>query len=354
MTLMFAKRAAHAVSGIFAMRPLTACAALLIIVTAAVHAQDRIVTRTASGSKIGISCRIVDYTGREAVYLTKAGGATKRLPRGEIVEVTTSYNEAHTAGRTLLAEGKAAEAFEKLETALDTEQRLWVRREILATQVKAALWTGDRIAAGQRFLAIVESDPATLYFPLMPLSWSDEPPSAQLARISRQWIAQTDSSAAVLLGGSHLLTDPAQSREAIKTLESIARDENPDLQRLAQIQIWRAKTLTDDLSRDELLRWERAMESAAETIGGNPRFFLGMAYKHRRDDVAAAAAWLWLPMVYSDDRHLAALSAWNAGQSLERAGQPDEAKAIYTEITQRFADTPSGPLAAAALKRTPP
>jgi hypothetical protein len=239
-----------------------------------------------------------------------------------------------------------------LNAALETEQRLWVRREILATQVKAALWNGDRIVAGQRFLAIVESDPATLYFPLMPLSWSDETPSPELARISRQWITRADTSAAVLLGGSHLLTDPEQSSEALRALKSLAQDENPDLQRLGQMQLWRDKTLaSDDLSRSEILRWERAIESANEFVGGGPRFMLGLAWKNRSDDVAAAAAWLWLPLVYADDRHLAAQAAWSAAQALERAGQPEEAMAIYAEITQRFADTPSAPLAQRALLR---
>jgi len=324
---------------------------LIFSISAICSAEDRIVQRTGSGSQIGLSCILLDYTGRGVTYQAKSGGATKRLPRGEIVEVTTHYNESHTAARTLFAEGKAAEAFEKLNVALEQENRLWVRREILATQVKCALWNGDHIVAGERFLAIFESDPHTLYFPTMPLSWSDDPPSPELARAGRQWLSQSKNSAAQLLGASHLLSDPKQTSAALLALKSLAQDENPDIQRLAQMQLWRHKAMTEDVSREELLQWERLMEGADESLGGGPRFVLGMAWQQRREDVPAATAWLWLPFVQADDRYLVAQAAWNAGQALERAGQAAEAAAIYEELVSRFADTPHGTLGKSARER---
>ena len=166
---------------------------LLVIwlVASAAFAQDRFVKRTPSGSRIGVGCSIHDYTGREIVFQAKAGGPVQRVPRRDVLEVSTNYTAPHTEARTLLEAGKAKEAFAKLEEALDQERRTWVRREILATQVKCALWDGDRIAAGERFLAIVESDADTLYFPLMPLAWSEERPSDELIRAARKWLSQS-------------------------------------------------------------------------------------------------------------------------------------------------------------------
>lgn len=309
---------------------------------ASLLAEDRIVMRTASGSRIGMPCIIHDYTGREAVYQMKQGSATKRLPRREIIEVTTHYTPKHLEAKQLFADGAAKDAFRKLDEALDDENRAWVRRQILATQVRCALWNGDRVTAGERFLAIVESDPMTLYFALMPLSWSEERPSAELSRAAKRWVSQTNEPAAMLLGASHLLTDPEQGTQALKTLKELARHENAEIQRFAQIQLWRAKVLTEDVSREELLRWERTFDDAGEELGGGPRYILGLAWHHRRDDVAAAAAWLWLPYVSGDDRWLAAQAAWNAGQALDSAGQTAEAKAVWEEVAKRYADTPAG------------
>lgn len=305
-------------------------------------AQDRIVKRTSGGSRIGVACSIQDYNGREVVFQAKPGAPVQRLPRRDVLEVTTHYNAPHTEARALLESGKAKEALAKLESALDQEGRTWVRREILATQVKCALWDGDRVTAGERFLAIVESDPETLYFPLMPLGWSEERPSEELIRAARKWMSQSTFSAAMLLGASHLLTDTHQAAPASQSLKELARDGHAEVQRYAQMQLWRAKALADDVSRDELFRWERTMEDAGEALGGGPRYLLGLGWARRHDDVAAAAAWLWLPLVSGEDRWLAARAAWNAGQALERAGQTAEAAAVYAEIAVRYADTPYG------------
>lgn len=317
----------------------------LMVFAANLAAEDRIVMRTASGSRIGMPCVILDYTGREATYQSKPGGPTKRLPRGEIVEVSTHYTPKHLEAKQLLADGAAKDAFSKLDEALDQENRVWVRRQILALQVQCALWNGDRATAGERFLAIVDSDPVTLYFSLMPLSWSEDPPAEDLARIAKRWLSQTTDSTARLLAASHLLTEPDQAAAALTALKVLARDENAEVQRLAQIQLWRARVLTEDVSRDDLLRWEQTFDEAGEELGGGPRYLLGLGWFHRKDDTSAAAAWLWLPYVSGEDRWLAAQAAWQAGQALERAGQPAEGKAVFEELDQRYADTPSGKLA---------
>ena len=224
-------------------RPLQVLIALMTLACLA-QAEDRLQLRTASGSRIGVACSISDSTGREVVYQTKAGGPIKRVPRRDVLEISTSYNVSHTAGRELLSRGQAQAAFDKLDQALDEENRTWVRREILATLIRCALWDGNRIAAGERFLAIGESDPETMYFPLMPLSWNDAPPGEGLQRAARSWLTQTSSPAAQLLGASHLLTDPKHAAEALRVLKGLAKETQVDLQRLGQMQLWRAKVLT--------------------------------------------------------------------------------------------------------------
>ncbi len=319
----------------------------LLCTAATSLAEDRIVVRTASGSRIGMPCILHDYTGREAVYQTKQGSATKRLPRREIIEVSTHYTPKHLEGQQLLTKGSADDAYQKLDEALDDENRAWVRRLILATQVKCALWKGDRVTAGERFLAIVDSDAETLYFSLMPLSWSEDRPSVETARAGKRWLAQTTNSAARLLGASHLLTDLDHSAAALAAVKALARDENAEIQRLAQIQLWRAAVLTEDVSRENLLRWERSFDDAGRELGGGPRYILGLGWHQRRDDFSAAAAWLWLSYVSDDDRWLAAQAAENAGRALDRAGLKAESQAIFREVSQRYPETPAGKSATA-------
>jgi hypothetical protein len=317
---------------------------------AAARAEDRIVQRSSSGSRIGMPCVILDYTGREVVFQLKSGGPSRRLPRREIVDVTTQYTVPHNEARELLAQGHARDAFEKLNTALEQENRTWVRREILATQVKCALWNGDRITAGERFLAIYDSDPETVYFPLMPLAWDDRPPSEELSRAARRWLAQKDHPAAMLLGASHLLTD-GDGSAAEKAIRDLARNENAALQRYAQIQIWRSRVLTGDMPAEELLRWERLFEEAGADLGPAPRFILGLGWRQRQDDLAAAAAWLWLPFLKCDDRWLSAEAQFRAGQAMEHAALNAQAAATYHELAKRYADTPFAAPAAEAGQR---
>lgn len=317
-------------------------ATCLIVMSPALIAEDRIIVRTPNGGRIGRACLIVDYTGRGATYQLKSGSGTKRLARQDIVEVTTHYTTAHLAAKQLLDEGAAKEAFQKLNEALEAENRTWVRRQILALQVNCSLWNGDHVTAGERFLAIVESDPDTFYFSQIPLSWSEDPTNAELVRASKRWLMQTDHRTARLLGASHLLTDPEESAAALKALKVLAREDHAEISRLAQFQIWRSRVLADDVSRDELQRWELAIEDGGEDVCGGSRYILGLGWQRRRDDLAGAAAWLWLPYVSCNDRWLAAQATRNAAESLAQAGLTAESQAVWEELSTRYGDTPAG------------
>ena len=140
---------------------------------------DRVLVQPAGkAGRITLSGYIQDYTGRGLVLQTRGGTGVSRYTREEVLEVTTNYNEKHLAARKLFAEGKIAEADAAFQEALEDENRTWVRREILASQVKCALWRGDLSRAALRFLPIIESDPETIYFGLIPLVWQEQPPAS--------------------------------------------------------------------------------------------------------------------------------------------------------------------------------
>ena len=310
--------------------------------------------RTANGSQIGLTCHVQDYTGRELVYRQQDNSPLKRMPRRDVIEVFTTYTEEHAEGLKLLSQGAAQRALDQLNAALDVEDRVWVRREILAAQVRCALWDGDRLTAGEKFSALFDSDADTMFFALIPLSWSDQAPDPELAKASKQWLTDQGPAALRLMGASHLLTEPAQKESAYAALKQLARDENSEIHRFAQYQIWRARALAENVARDELLRWERTFDDAGDAAGGGPRYLLGMAYYRQHDDLEAAAHWLMLPFVAGDDRALAAEAAWNAVQSLRQAGDQAAAEALSSEFAVRYGDLRTKPGKTTAPQRGSP
>jgi hypothetical protein len=307
-------------------------------VTAA-SADDRVVIQpVSSSSRMTIAGHVLDYHGRELTMQTGVGQGIKRFPRAEVVEVTTTYLEPHERGLKLLAEGRAKDADAAFETALDEETRAWVRRSLLAEQIKCAWWTGDYSRAAGRFLPIAESDPQTWYFGLMPLVWTEEPPATARASEARGWL-RSPNPAARLLGSSWLLTGPdRQAAEAI--LSDLASDTNRQVQRLAQAQLWRLRLAEGPLPVVELRRWEHALHEMPTELRAGPRFLLGRGYAQRQDALAAAANWLWLPFQFPELRTLAAAAQERAAEQLLSAGDPIGARTLANEVGVRYADLP--------------
>lgn len=305
------------------------------------NAQDRVVIQQPGGSRFPISGIIDDYTGRDLVLLVRSGEAPRRYPRKDVVEVQTAYTARHEKGRQLLFEGKPADAKVELTQAMKDEDRTWVRREILALLVRCALWDGNYRAATPAFLSIVESDAETMHYGLAPLAWTDVASANDIRLEARGWLADR-SAVSQLIGASHLLFDPEMNDQAEATLRRLARESNIKLQRLAQMQLWRVRSLLGNSTPNELLRWEAAIEELPEELRMGGYFVLGQTLARQQEPERAAAALLWLPLVYDADRYLAARACLDAAEQVESFGDKDHAMTLLTEIVFRFSDTPSG------------
>jgi len=300
---------------------------------------DRVVVQPAGkAGRVTVTGDIEDYTGRGLVLQTRRGTGVSRFAREEVIEVTTNYVPQHVAGRKLFAEGRIAEADAAFKAALDDENRTWVRREILAAQVKCALWDGDDRRAAQRFLPIAESDPDTIYFGLMPLVWSEKPPASVSLADAQRWL-QSESAAARLLAASWLYHSDRAA--AMKTLQSLASGPQPTVQRLAQMQLWRVRLDAGNVSAAELQRWATLVEELPADLRAGPLFLLGRGYAQHHDWLNAAAAWLWLPLELPEHRHLAAEAQYRAADALARAGDVAASRQQAQELVLRFDDTPS-------------
>lgn len=318
----------------------------LLCLSGPASAQDRVVVKQPGTGHFPLTGLVEDYTGKELIIRTKIGDRRRSFPKSEVIEVQTPYNAHHEKGRQLLANGQASEAAVELNQAIKEEDRIWVRREILALLVKCALWNGDYRPAVSRFLLITESDPETFHFNVAPLAWTDDVPATDLRLEAKTWMASR-SPMSKLFGASHLLSEPASSADAEAALRFLSRESNLRVQRLAQMQLWRQRVRTGAASPAEMARWETAVEELPEEIRAGGYFVLGQAYRKQREPERAAAALLWLPLVYDADRHLAARACYLAGEQIESLGDRHQATNLFSEVVYRFGDTPWGPQAEA-------
>eukprot|EP00456_Euglypha_rotunda_P069217 TRINITY_DN607_c0_g1_i1.p1 TRINITY_DN607_c0_g1~~TRINITY_DN607_c0_g1_i1.p1 ORF type:complete len:392 (+),score=100.85 TRINITY_DN607_c0_g1_i1:1760-2935(+) len=326
------------------------CCLCVLMGTALCHGQDRVTVQQPGGSRFPITGYVDDYTGRELILRTKTGEGLKRYPREDVVQVQTAYTAHHEKGRQLLASGKPNEARTELTHGLKEEDRAWVRREILAQLIRCALWDGNYRAAAPLFLSIVESDPETIHYGLIPLAWGDTASEAAIKLEARGWLADK-SPVAQLIGASHLLFDRELNEQAEKVLRQLARDVNIKIQRLAQMQLWRVRSLGGTATPNELVRWEAAIDELPEELRVGGYYVLGQTFRRQQQPERAAAMLLWLPLVYDADRYLAARACFDAAELVESFGDRAQATSLYGELAFRFGDTPFGRQAEEQWKR---
>ena len=90
---------------------------------------------------------VIDYTGKELKLKLSAGGERTFKP-DQVVDVETPHSAEHERGLQLLAQREYLSALQSLESAARSEQRRWVRREILADIVLCYAALGDFNSAG--------------------------------------------------------------------------------------------------------------------------------------------------------------------------------------------------------------
>ncbi len=301
-------------------------------------ARDEVVIRSKSGGRFVQKGTILDFTGRELTIRVTRGGRETTYPAEDVVAVTTGRSEHHVRGSSALKAGEFDEAARELEFALGAEQRQWVRREILALLVRTALATGDGRSARTRFALLLESDPATRSFHLIPLAWSNEPLDAATVREARLLLVHELEP--MRLVGTSLLLAHAESRdEATAVLRRLTTSRDDRVRSLALAQQWRTR-LAPGLTEHEVSGWQRRFDELPERLRTGPNLVLGRGYERAGQHDRAAMALLWSPLVDDHDPYLAARCLVEAAESLRRIGQDDRAFVLYREVVARYGHTP--------------
>jgi len=272
---------------------------------------------------------IADYTGRELTIRPKGGGELKRYPSSDVQQIQTPYTAPHHQALRQLAAENWEEAQVHLSQALDQEDRVWVRRELLAHQVRVALQTKDWFQAASRFALIMDSDSESIHRDLAPLCWTGFELSPEAEAQTRLWLRHPVAMMRLVAVSARLEGAEPDLQEALRGLK---RSEQPLVQRLAQAQEWRMLATQPQLTGIAVSRWELAVETLPPSFRAGPFFVVGLGYRSLQEHDRAAVCFLWGPLMQSPDRRLREACAELAADSLEAAGQTAAGEQIRQEF----------------------
>ena len=292
----------------------------------------------------------MEFTGAE-LRLRTAVGTEEAIPAARVVEFQTRWIPSHEAGRVARSEGRLDDAIAALRQAKRVEARAaWAVRQIMADLTGCYL-EADRIdSAGDEFLGILASDPATRHFDVVPVAWRGVALSPTMETRAVAWLAARSAPGAVLLGASWLLA--TRRGEAVAALEEISRSTDPRLSGLAAIQLWRTKIVT--ATPEDVRRWQAQLEKMPPDIQAAGWYVLGEVLARQEQPQAASLAYLKVPILFRQQRPMAADALLAAGKQLEKMSQSRQAADLYRELVRDFPHLPATKEAAGRLDQLLP
>lgn len=316
------------------------------------HADEVVVHGSTSTSRITINCEVLDYTGKRLVIKTAANKNDQTYSAADVVSVRTMHNDAHESGLKALAAGDTDAAEAAFDRAINQELRTWVRRELLAFQIRCSLRRSDWVTAGQRFSRLYQSDPDTRHIDLLPLSWSPRPAdNAAVRGQAAVWLRDKQQPVTQLLAASWLCFEPKYDAECEQVWPSLVRLPDERLRTLAQWQSYRRRAAIEGIEDTEIARWESRVSKLEPPMRAGPYFMLGLAFERRHEFDLAAAAFLRLPFAHPTDHPVTAEALLNASHCLEKTGLSAEAESLRQELITKFRHTPSATKAEEGLRK---
>ncbi len=313
-------------------------AAAWILMTSMAVAKDQVTYATGpdGGGRTTIRGSILEYTGQRLI-LQPSIGSQREIPAQQVLEVSTDWSPTKVKADQTFYDHQYDQALRLYGQALGDESRIWAQREILA-QMICCLRQLERIEqAAEYFLRLLQSDPETIWFGRIPLSWQAEQPPPALEKRAEQWMRNNDSPAARLIGASWLLATRDRAA-AIETLQRLTSQSQIQIASLATAQLWRTQTATVD--EMELKRWGDLLQKMPREVRPGALYVYGEGLAAREHRERAALAWLRIALLYADhDRSLAARGLLRAGRELERSGDPAQAALLYREILRDYGGT---------------
>jgi len=267
----------------------------------------------------------------------------------------TTEAEAAYKGRNYQA------ALELYRKARDRESRPEERQRTTAMIVRSLQALGRSLESYQEFFTLCRVAPFSEHFDCIPLVWFTSRPFTPVGvtpeeKLALQWLSPTtnpsgsDNPAASLLAASILLssTQGANRSNAVERLEQLSflaktteQNREAEVRRqialLAQMQLRRIQVVTLK-EESELILWKLAIEKLPESLQGGPYHVLGLAYAKLQNDEQAVLCWMRVPILFPENRPLAAQSLQEAAKALRRLKREKEEQTLLNELKRDYAE----------------
>lgn len=271
---------------------------------------------------------IVDWQGKKISILT--GSRTRSINSDDVVELLTVWPDELITARKSVQSKDYNTAIRQFTLALSDEKRSWVKVIILSEQIQALDAVENLSLAAVQFLKLIELDPNSRFFNLIPLSWSVgeiKPPTNEQCKT---WLA-SDNPVALLTGASWQLQYNSQ---AVDVLESLANYGDKRIAQLATAQLWRKRQ--SSATETDLQRWSQQMVRLPVELQAGPLIVLADVQKKLGASEQAQINLLKLPILYPQKKSLSAFALFRCGTIMDDSGTHERAVGIWRELIRDF------------------
>ena len=290
---------------------------------------------------------VVDFTGRNLLLQT-ASGNTVTIAADRVINVKSNLVPEHLAADEQFSEYHFRAAAQQYQQAQNSEQRVWLRRQIVARRVWCLRYLEKFDRAGEMFLVLIASDPSTQYFDAIPLNWTGSQPDPLVNRLSHQWIQASDNAVARLLGASWLL--PTDNRaEAVAVLGELQDHQDTRIANLAATQLWRIAMVS--VHEKKIISWQQTVTQMPYSLRAGPYYLVGQAFERNNRHRDAALTLMRVPIHYQHERKLAGECLLAAAISLEKINASAEAINLYREILRDYEESSAAKIAEPRLRQ---
>jgi hypothetical protein len=200
-----------------------------------------------------------------------------------------------------------------------------IRSLLAAEQVKRAM---------DEYAVLLENDSGMRFTSVAPLAWMSRSDVASILPQANRWMA-AEAPMLQLVGASWVI-GTAKEEAALQQLEELSRDIDERIARLATAQTWRAR---QNVSVRLINSWRNVVVGMPSELQAGPWFVLAQHEEAAGRHDHAVAAWMRLPILYTDRPDLAAAALYRATCLLHNIGSADSAKLVRQELANTFPDS---------------
>lgn len=282
------------------------------------------------------------------------------------IPIVFGQNSLSREADQAFAQGKYATARQLYSNARDKirdekDRAEWKRMSMQIVRCQTAL--GDREQAAEEFFLLCRIDPLT---PLdyIPLPWfvplNPKQGTRPREKTAEDWLDplqnKTKSPAAMLLAAGILSisNNSSKQNQGMQQLRNLAgfldsetdsSDKNKkdtaiqiqqDAAMLAGVLLWKEQRIPMLRNASELIPLRRFLDKIPESQQAGPLYLYGRAAKQVGETEEAVLAWMRIPILYGENRPLAAEALREASATLKKLGRMEQAESLQKEAEFMF------------------